>query len=87
MAHKHPATVYYRIEDWCKSFCDTDAAQRLAVRIWKGHIARNGNVPLTKKCEICSGKAHKRDVKRGRWNLSRPKKSVRDEDKMVTVLV
>lgn len=78
----HPATVYRSLEQWLGAFIDTDRARRMAIRIWKGHVARNGNVPLIRKCSVCSGKEQKLDIKHGKWSPSRPKKSVRDESRI-----
>ena len=78
----HPAKVYRSFEQWLGAFIDTDRARRMAIRIWKRHVARNGNVPLIQKCSVCSGKEQKWDRKHGKWNTPRPKKSVRDESRI-----
>lgn len=54
---------------------------RAAVRIWKRHVEKNGNVPLVQRCSVCSGEEHRLDIKHGRYKPARPSKVLRDEEK------
>lgn len=74
----HPATVFSTWERFSAAHLKTDKAQRLARRAWNAHVARNGNVPLVRRCVICSGDEHRRDVKHGRSKPARPCKAERD---------
>lgn len=56
-------------------------AIRRAKQTWKRHVEKHGNVPMVIKCAVCSGKEFKEDVKHGRYKLSRPTKTERDEQK------
>lgn len=58
---------------------ERDDAIRYAKRVWKQHIAKNGNVPMIIKCAVCSGKEFKSDIKHGRYQKRRPSKILRDE--------
>jgi hypothetical protein len=37
---------------------------------WKRHVDKHGNVPLVRRCGICSGRAFKESVKRGEYKIS-----------------
>ena len=48
-------------------------------RRWNQHVEKHGNVPMIMKCDVCSGKEQKEDIKRGKYKESRPTKKERDE--------
>lgn len=72
----HPAHIFNTIEElvayWCGDL-EGEARikpERIARKIWKKHIEKHGNVPLIRKCTICSGAEHKMDIKLGKWKVS-----------------
>lgn len=85
----HPAQVINSLEELLSSvgYYDEDInpnfkikIHRYWTRVWKRHIERNGNIPLIRKCAICSGKEMKTDIKLGHYKPSRPSKIERDEN-------
>ena len=73
----HPAHVFTTLESYLEYRAGTDTTdknyernKRRACKRWKDHIARHGNVPLITKCQICSGKEYKMDVKLGNVRVS-----------------
>jgi hypothetical protein len=89
---KHRSTVSYTLEGFLKSvglttkeeyeakpWCKGQSYEQLYrywVKVWKRHVEKHGNVPLVRQCSICSGKAYKRDIKKGVY-----KESTREEQK------
>ena len=80
MTNHHHAHVYRTLECWLDAHIDTPKARRYAQKVWKLHVEKHGNVPIIRKCTICSGKEQKLDIKHGCWNPARPPRTVRDED-------
>lgn len=73
----HPAHVYTTLESYLEYRAGTDTTdknydrnKRRACKRWKIHIEKNGNVPLVVKCQICSGKERKMDIKLGKVRVS-----------------
>jgi hypothetical protein len=56
-------------------------ADKFARKIWKRHVQKHGNVPLIRKCAVCSGEERRLDIKHGAFNPKRPSKRLRDEIK------
>jgi hypothetical protein len=75
----HRAMVYRTREEYLAAHVASARGQRRAIRRWKSHVARNGNVPLIHKCSICSGANIRMDIKHGSWKPARPTKAERDE--------
>lgn len=83
----HHAHVYHSLEEWTGTCFDSTTGtcfdspkgKRYAAKVWKRHIEKNGNVPLIRKCSICSGKEHRLDIKHGGYNPKRPSKRLRIE--------
>jgi len=71
----HSAKTYNTYEEF-RATCRTE---RYARRTWKLHIEKHGNVPLIRKCSICSGEERKMDIKHGSYRPKRPSKRLRDE--------
>jgi hypothetical protein len=40
-------------------------------RLWKAHVEKHGNVPMIRKCHICSGKERRDDIKKKVWKVSK----------------
>ena len=79
MANNHRAHVYNTLEEFLASLIDTPHAQKWGKRRWRIHLDKNGNVPLIRKCSICSGKEQKQNIKHGIWKEPRPNKAERSE--------
>jgi hypothetical protein len=77
----HPAHVYTTLEHLlrdCVGPRETffpyqrsyEQVVRYWTRVWNQHIEKHGNVPLIRKCSLCSGAEHKHDIKVGKWKVS-----------------
>jgi hypothetical protein len=84
MSNEHHAHVYNSFEEFSATFPDNEKSQRNCHKIWKAHIEKHGNVPLVRKCSICSGKEQKDAIKCGAYKPSRPTKTERDELKAMS---
>ena len=78
MGNNHHAHVYNTLEEWLAALCDTPKVQKWGRARWKEHIDKHGNVPMIRKCSVCSGADQKLDIKHGKYKPSRPSKSERD---------
>lgn len=76
---KHRTNIYNSLEEYLESIVDEPRYKRQAIRQWKQHIEKNGNVPMITKCSICSGEELRSLVKLGKYNLPRDEKLIRDE--------
>jgi hypothetical protein len=83
---KHCSQVYTTLKAFLEAHTDTPRAQRRAIRRWKQHVERNGNVPFVVKCSICSGDEAKWLIKHGRLKANRPNRAERDESRFAAVL-
>lgn len=92
-ANKHHAHTFRTWEQFFKHMCtltdmgtgfqwqEKPSAKKLRrlQKAWKAHIEKHGNVPMVRKCGVCSGAEHKEDVKHGRFKPGRKTKTERDE--------
>lgn len=81
MANRHHAHLYHNLAEWLAALCDTPKVQKWGRAQWKRHVEKHGNVPMIRKCSVCSGKGRKLDIKHGSFKPSRPTKGERDEEK------
>ncbi len=83
----HPASVYTTLQSLLVAMdCLEDnelqkKRKKFWIKYWNGHIDKHGNVPLVMKCQECSGREYKRDLKDGKYRVRRPTKAERDEQK------
>jgi hypothetical protein len=75
MSNAHPAEVHTTF----KSFSEDMILYRKARIAWKNHLAKHGKSPMIIKCDVCSGREMKIDIKLGKWKAERPCKVIRDE--------
>jgi len=73
----HPAHIYTTLESLLFACVGTDTtdkyydrSKRYWTRKWKQHLEKKGNVPMILKCEICSGKEQKMDIRLGKYRIS-----------------
>ena len=57
----------------------SDREMRRAIRLWKRHIEKRGNVPMVIQCAVCSGEELRQSIRHGQYTLPRPSKRLRDE--------
>jgi hypothetical protein len=73
----HPAHIYNFLTEFLADYAGENDGSQLYVRrvqrwtaVWNKHIQKHGNVPMIKKCAICSGAEFKDNIKRGRYKVS-----------------
>lgn len=79
----HHAEVINSLEEYLTIWVQEERVLRKARARWKQHVEKHGNVPMIRKCAVCSGEERKLDRKRGVWKDRRPSKWERDEMKGV----
>ena len=79
----HPAHVFTTFEQFLQNHMGDTTAEsspryyhkmlRFWTQVWNKHIEKHGNVPYIEKCNVCSGRERKEDIKKGRWKVSKEK--------------
>lgn len=77
MSNSHHAHVYRTLESFLK-YCagPNDGSESFKRRVrswtakWNKYVEKHGNVPLIVKCNICSGKERKEEIKTGMFKVS-----------------